>query len=308
MTDMPIRFAAHAAIALAACLGPTAAHAQERDAVLHKIELHPGRQAGTCIGPQIRRNEVLADLAVVPCDRSWTVFTFVAGGAQPSWDPVGRAGVLVHERTGLCVGSQGDSAQPGTRLVLDDCAARDSQRWVFSGDAIVNARTQLCLGTAEGGLALDQPVVQAPCSRQAGQAFAHSRTVAPRQLAGTAPGRPVASRTQPPATGARQALQACGLPSDVLADQLSALPPAAATAMAGACLAERHAGRLLRAGFHVFYVNRAGRKQRIDLGRIADCGFRPTELVQVEPEILDAIPTGEPLPADGAACRNAREG
>ena len=77
--------------------------------------------------------------------------------------------------------------------------------------------------------------------------------------------------------------------------------------MAGACLAERHAGRVLRAGFHVFYVNK-GRKQRIDVARLADCGFRTTDVVPVEPEILDAIPSGEPLPTDAAACRRARQG
>ncbi len=306
-----------AAALLAASWLPTGAAAQQPAPVLHKIELHPGQKAGLCIGPTAKQAEVFPELVTMACDRDWSVFTFVSSGDQPSWDAVQRAGLLVHERTGLCVGSQGDSAQAGARLVLDDCAARDSQRWVFSGSGIVNARSRLCLGSGGAAGALDAPVVQAACSKQETQAFSHSRTVATRQLASTpSPGRPIASKTAPaPATAVgmagqmstAQALQVCGMPAHLLADQLAGLPPGAATAMAGACLAERHAGRLLRAGFHLFYVNRTGQKQRIDAARVSDCGFGPRDLVLVEPEILAAIPTGEPMPTDAAACAKARQ-
>lgn len=291
--------AAWAASLLLGAAWPLHAAAQGREEVLHRIELHPAGQAGLCIGPPTQQPGAPADLAVVACDRDRTVFTFVAATAGGASAP---GSLLVHEGTGLCVATREDRPQAGSRLVLDHCAAGDAQSWLRMGAEVVHARSRLCVGPASGGAAANAPLALNACGWQDLRGFAVTRSLAPRTFtaaavpaapAGGAGGervnpREAAGRPQEPIT--HEALAGCG---DTLA-------------RAGPCLARKYAGRLLQAGFHFFYVNRAGQKQRMEAALLADCGFRPREQVAVDPDVLLAIPSGEPMPRDGAACARAR--
>lgn len=277
---------------------PLQAAAQGREEVLHRIELHPAGQARLCIGPATLQPRVRSELAVVACDRERTVFTFVAAAAGPGSAP---GSMLVHDESGLCVATREDAAQAGSRLVLDDCAAREPQFWLRTAGDVIHARSRLCVGPASAGGAVNAPLALNACGWQDLRGFSVTRSMAPRTVtaaaASAAPARVPGERVNPTQAAGRQqgpvvheALVGCG--QDM--------------ATAGPCLAQKYAGRLLQAGFHYFYINRSGQKQRMEASLLADCGFRPREQVAVDPDVLLAIPSGEPMPRDGAACALAR--
>lgn len=279
--------AAWAALVLVVAAWPLQAAAQAREEVLHRVELHPTGQAGLCIGPAWQPG-ARAELAVVPCDGDWTVFTFVAAATGAGTTP---GSLLVHDKTGLCVAARGDGAQPGSRLVLEECVAGDAQSWLRTAGDVVHARSRLCLGPVSGGGSANVPLALNACGWQDLRGFTVTRSLTPRTAMAAA--FPAAPARVP---GGQQevvheALVGCG--QDM--------------ATAGPCLAQKYAGRLLQAGFHYFYVNRSGQKQRMEAALLADCGFRPREQVAVDPEVLLAIPSGEPMPRDGAACARARQ-
>lgn len=309
------------ALAAAAWGAVPGAWAQAAGAIPYKIELHPGQRAEVCIGPVTRQADVQSELATVACDKEWSVFSFIGlssvGGGTPA-----PLGLFVHEKTGLCIASPSDAAPAGARLVLDNCASRDAQRWLWDGRLAVQAKSGLCLGTASGRAALNTPLVLGACGAHEGQQLSQSSTIAPRTLAAAVvPGAVVRAagddRTYLVTPGGQKqlvaspgALQGCGRNvgevREVLPGQLDALPTAAPLGDAGACLAQRHAGRVLVAGFHVFYVNHQGHKQKLDSALIQPCGFERRDLVTVDPEVMQAIPTGDPMPADAKACADIR--
>lgn len=290
--------AAWAASLLLLAAWPLQAAAQGREEVLHRIKLHPAGQAGLCIGPATLQPRVQSELAVVACDRDRTVFTFVAAAAGAGSAP---GSMLVHDETGLCVATREDAAQAGSRLVLDDCAARDAQFWLRTVGDVIHARSRLCVGPVSGGAAANAPLALNACGWQDLRGFSVTRSLTPRAFTAAVPNAPArgpgGERVNPTQAAGREqgpvvheALVGCG--QDM--------------ATAGPCLAQKYAGRLLQAGFHYFYVNRSGQKQRMDAALLADCGFRPREQVLIDPEVLLAIPSGEPMPRDAAACARAR--